>query len=130
MKIGIDIHGVITKAPIFFSLISKLLVESGNEVFIITGASITKKITNKLKKYNIHYTTLLSVTDYLISEGNNVHFESEDNPWFDEDVWNKAKSVLCKKNNIDFHIDDSEFYGNFFETPYAKINIINPNIKK
>jgi len=129
MKIGIDIHGVITESPEFFSLISKLLVKSGNEVFIITGASITKKILDKLKKYDIHYTTLLSITDYLISKGNKVKFENEENPWFNDEVWNKTKSILCKKHNIDFHIDDSEVYGDYFETPYAKINI-NSNISK
>ena len=123
MKIGIDIHGVITEAPQFFSLITKLLVEAGNEVFIITGASITHKIKQKLIKHNISYTNILSISDYLISQDIAVRYADPNNPWFDDDSWNKAKAVLCKKHNIDFHIDDSEKYGEHFTTPYAMMKI-------
>jgi len=123
MKVGIDIHGIITEAPEFFSLMSKLLIEAGHEVYIITGASITKKITNKLEKHNISYTKLLSITDYLLSKEVDVRYEDADNPWFADEVWNEAKSILCRNHDIDFHMDDSDVYGDYFTTPYAMLKI-------
>ena len=40
MKIGLDFHGVINTSPEFFGLISKLLLDAGHEVHIITGNDI------------------------------------------------------------------------------------------
>jgi hypothetical protein len=123
MRLGLDIHGVIDTAPIFFSLITKLLLDNGHEVFVITGSHITDDIINEIRGYGIHYNKLLSVSDYNVENGVSVKYDENSNPWFDDMVWNKTKGVLCEKYNIDFHIDDSGDYGEYFNTPYAKINI-------
>jgi len=124
-KIGIDIHGIIDTAPKFFSLISNLLVDNGHEVFIITGPKKTDYLIKELNNFKIKYTKLLSITDYNISKGHSVKYDENGNPWFSDEIWNKTKSILCSKYDIDFHIDDSEIYGEFFETPYAMMKIKN-----
>lgn len=50
--------------------------------------------------------------------GEPVKFTSPDNPWFDGIKWDKAKGEYCKRQDIMLHIDDSEVYGKYFETPY------------
>ena len=36
-KLGLDLHGVTDKVPDFFSILTKLLVENGHEVHLMTG---------------------------------------------------------------------------------------------
>jgi hypothetical protein len=123
MRLGLDIHGVIDTAPKFFSLITKLLVDNGHEVFVITGSHITNDIINEIKGFDIRYHKLLSISDYNKENGESVSYDNNGNPWFNDDTWNKTKSILCEKYGIDFHIDDSKIYGEYFKTPYAEINI-------
>lgn len=123
MKIGIDIHGVCDAMPEFFALISKLLIDDGHEVIIITGKMESKGAVDEIKELGISYTKFFSIIDYHIEKGTNITFDSNGNPWIDEDVWNETKAEICKKEKIDFHIDDSPVYGNFFKTPYAQIII-------
>jgi len=123
MRLGLDIHGVIDTAPRFFSLITKLLMKNGHEVFVITGSHINKGLINELKYYGIQYDKLLSVSDYNIENGVSVSYDENGNPWFSDEIWYKTKGILCEKYNIDFHIDDSDKYGDYFSTPYAKISI-------
>jgi hypothetical protein len=130
MRLGLDIHGVIDAAPNFFSLITKLLSDNGHEVFVITGSHITDSIISEMGSYGIHYHKLLSVSDYNKENGESVNYDSNGNPWFDDVIWNKTKGILCEKYCIDFHIDDSNTYGEFFSTPYAKINIISDMTKR
>ena len=47
-KIGIDIHGVITDYPIFFSKIIKELMDKNHEVHIVTGARLSSKLIKNL----------------------------------------------------------------------------------
>lgn len=119
MKIGFDLHGVMDKLP-FFKLIGELLVDSGNEVHIITGREWEKlhvEIRERGILLNRHYTNHFSITDYLIKQGENVRWDNPDNPWFDENAWNKAKATYCKENNIDVHFDDTDVYADYFTTP-------------
>jgi 8-oxo-dGTP diphosphatase len=44
----------------------------------------------------------------------------------DNKVWNRAKAEYCKKNGIQLHIDDSDVYGKYFETPYARFESLKP----
>jgi len=53
IKIGIDIHGMIDYDPKFFATFSKILVESGNEVHIMTGSEIKPAIIAELRGYGI-----------------------------------------------------------------------------
>jgi hypothetical protein len=130
MRLGLDIHGVIDTAPKFFSLITKLLVDNGHEVFVITGSHISESLINELNGYGIQYGKLLSVSDYNVENGVSVSYDENGNPWFTDEIWNKTKGVLCEKYDIDFHIDDSNVYGDYFSTPYTKINITSDMTKQ
>jgi len=114
VKIGLDIHGVIDYNPKFFSILSKKLVEQGNQVHIITGSMQTPKVLDQLKDLKIVHTHFFSVSDQLIANGEKVIFTDPENPWFDSDNWNKAKGEYSDSVKIDFHFDDTKLYGEHF----------------
>lgn len=128
IKVGIDIHGCIDRHPEFFSFFTQAVViylskrQTQNQVHIITGSSWTPEIIELLEKYNIYYTDHFSVADYLLEKGEAVTWKDSKNPFFDNDVWNKAKAEYCERNKIDFHFDDSDSYGQYFKTTkYIKV---------
>ena len=119
MKLGLDIHGVIDTNPKFYSELSKIVISLGHEVHIITGTVFTHEKINKLKSYGMHWSHLFSISDYHKSLGTPMTFTSPNNPWISHDLWDKTKSNYCKENNIDFHIDDTARYGEFFKTTFG-----------
>lgn len=119
IKIGLDIHGVIDSNLGFFKTLAKLLVDNGHEVHIVTGAKIEKEIPF-LKKNNISYTHLFSITDYHIEKGTKITWDERNNPHLETYLWDKTKAEYCKKQKIDIHFDDSDIYNHFFKTPYAR----------
>jgi len=125
MKIGLDIHGVITKCPKFFSELSRLFVEAGHEVHVITGTSLDPKTKygrialKELKKHKISYTHLFSMINYHEKIGTKVTYENSENPWMDETLWNKTKGEYCKKHKIDIMFDDTPRYADYFKTPFV-----------
>ena len=121
MKLGIDVHGIISRDPLFFSELSKIFIREGHQIHIITGRRVTPLLKAYLDSYKIYYTRIFSIIDYHLSIGTKVTYKDPDNPWIDQDLWNKAKAEYCEQEKIDFHIDDSEVYGNYFKTPYCRI---------
>ena len=119
IKIGIDIHGVIDTNLNFFKVLTKLLVDNGHEVHIITGAKIGNEMPF-LKKHKIFYTHLFSITDHHIKNGTKIVWDKKDKPHLDTYLWDKTKAEYCKKQKIDIHFDDSDIYKHFFKTPYAR----------
>jgi len=119
IKIGLDIHGVVDSNIDFFKVLSKLLVDNGHEVHIITGAKIEKELPF-LKKNKISYTHLFSITDCHVEKGTKIMWDEKNDPHLDTYLWDKAKAEYCKKHNIDIHFDDSDIYNYFFKTPYAR----------
>jgi len=119
IKIGLDIHGVITKNPSFYSLLSNLAVTRGYEVHIITGAMFTSSLINKLKNYGISWTHSFSISDYYKQLGTLVTYTAPNHPWMDASIWDKAKAIYCDDLKIDFHIDDSLQYGEYFKTLFG-----------
>lgn len=117
MKIGLDFHGVIDSSPLFFCCLSWRFVEDGHEVHIITGEEDTREFRKRLKGFMVKYTHLFSISSYHKSIGTKVWYDEKNTPWMDEDVWNKTKAWYCKENQIDLHIDDSEVFLQYFETP-------------
>lgn len=117
MKFGLDIHGVIDKCPKFFSEFTKRMTSLGHEIHILTGVKISDRVINELDEMGIIYDKIFSITDYLISENEEVTWEDSRNPWFNPDVWNRVKSDYCRKYNIDLHIDDTLDYALYFTTP-------------
>lgn len=122
LKIGIDIHGVIDKYPTLFERQTKEWIRDGHEVHIITGNMKTPEILELLKSLNISYTHFYSVSDDLLAKGKVIRWASPNDPWFNDDDWNKAKAEYCKANKIDAHFDDSDEYRKHFTTPYIKVH--------
>jgi hypothetical protein len=120
MKIGLDLHGVISADPKFFSELSRLFVQNGHEVHILTG-SHSKEIIEELVECKIHYTHLFSIADYHKSIGTEIRYDEKGEPWIDGELWNKSKGEYSERMGLDFHIDDSRSYGNHFTTPYSQL---------
>ncbi len=126
IKIGLDVHGVLDTAPHFFGELSKLLVENGHEVHILTGAEKTEALETFLKEnLGLSWTHFFSVTSYHKHIGTEITY-IHGNPYMDNKLWNRAKSEYCRVYNIQLHIDDSDTYGKYFTTPYAKFQSSQP----
>lgn len=123
MKIGLDLHGVITDMSEFFKYMCNYRFK---EVHIITGGSI-KKAKQELTILGWiegeHYTHLFSILDYHIEQGTpQVGYNEEfDNPEFDDEVWDRTKADYCREHDIDLMIDDSMIYEQYFTTPFARL---------
>lgn len=118
MKLGLDYHGVLDHKPQLFSELTNLLVSSGCEVHIITGEMDTPKLRQSLEALGIHYTHVFSISSYHKSIGTNMWFKDPDNPFIDQETWDKTKAEYCQRESIDLHIDDSRKYGKYFTTPF------------
>ena len=119
MKLGLDIHGVITANPETFAKLSKLAIGKGYEVHIITGAMLTDIKIAELRNYGVEWTHLFSIADYHRHLGTDMTFSDPDNPWIEHTLWDKTKSKYCADQEISFHIDDTQRYGEYFKTPFA-----------
>ena len=128
MKIGLDIHGVLTSNPRFFSVLSQLAVSQGHELHILTGSMLTNTKIEELSDYGAVWTHLFSISDYHRHLGTPITFSDPNNPWIEEGLWNKTKAEYCYKHSIDFHIDDTQKYGEFFKTPFALYDLENNRI--
>ncbi|GAB6094940.1 hypothetical protein JCM14469_11920 [Desulfatiferula olefinivorans] len=119
IKIGIDVHGVADALPHFFSELSRILVENGHEVHILTGAEHTETLEYEIRHIlNLTYTHFFSTTTYHKNAGTEITY-IDGNPYMDNKIWNRAKSEYCRAHGIHLHIDDSDVYGKYFMTPYA-----------
>jgi hypothetical protein len=118
-KLGFDFHGVLDNDPEFFSELTKCLVNGGNEVHVITGEKDTPEFRKNLAEMGISYTHLFSIASHHLKIGTKVWYKDADNPFMDEETWNKTKADYCEREKIDMHLDDSEHYGKHFKTPFA-----------
>ena len=114
MRIGVDVHGVITHDPEGFKKFLEAQM-AGNLIYIVSGPP-AEDVTRELESYGIHegehYYKVLSVIDYLKETGQKVW---EDPPgsghwWAGEEVWWGAKSMIARKYVLDIIIDDQERY--------------------
>jgi hypothetical protein len=125
MKIGIDFHNVIDVMPELFAFLTDSIIKNGGEVHIITGG-LRDSDKQLIEKYDIKYTKIFSIVDYHKSIGtktNGVHPKHGFPLIEDDDLWNHTKGKYCKENGIHLHIDDTENYKKFFETPFCLINL-------
>ena len=123
MKIGLDIHGVCDANPKFFAEMSKLFVEAGHEVHILTGRRVSDGALEEVKELNISYTHFFSIADYHDESGTKMWEDENGNPWLDDATWDSTKGDYCRERQIDFCFDDTERYGQYFDTPFAFIQI-------
>ena len=119
-KVGIDFHGVIDSSPEFFAALTGCLVKAGHEVHIITGPRVTAQLTDQLKELRISFTHIFSITDKHVEAGTPMTWDDKGNPHLDAYLWDKTKAEYCKEQDINLHLDDSDVYGYFFKTPYAR----------
>jgi hypothetical protein len=122
LKLGLDIHGVIDADPVYFSNLTKVLVQAGWEIHIITGPTKEKTIP-ELLKWDIAYTHFFSIFDYHREIGTQIWFDDKNNPWMERETWDKTKGDYCNKNKITLHIDDTSRYGKYFKTHFALFKI-------
>ncbi|CAM0054509.1 hypothetical protein VPHF86_0192 [Vibrio phage F86] len=108
IKLGLDIHGVIDKAPELFTLISKLPVE----VHIITG--IKEELDDQVPD-DLEYDHWFSIHQHLEDEGVEFSYDEKGRPWCDPALWDGAKAEYCKRENITMIIDDSPNYVDTFK---------------
>jgi hypothetical protein len=124
-KIGIDYHGVITHRPQLWKFLLNGVLMQGGEVHIITGGTLerganTNPIIDKLKEWDIPYTDIHSVYDYLIKtnaptiEGVRYFPDGTTQKKYADPVWDKVKGYMATQLGLDIHIDDTEVYGDYF----------------
>lgn len=118
LKIGLDVHGICDANPEFFSELSRLLVNNNHEVHILTGRRVRDGALEEIKELGISYTHFFSIADFHEETGTKVWEDDNGNPWLEGELWDKTKGEYCKNHKIDFHIDDTERYGEYFETPF------------
>jgi len=117
VRIGFDFHGVLEKYPNVFKPLIQLLDAIGAEVCVVSGPTLDE-IDGELTKYgyNDGIASIHSVIDFL--KQNNVKtWQDEKGTWWaaDEDWWS-SKAKMCKENDIDIMIDDSEKYAPYFDS--------------
>lgn len=122
-KIGLDIHGVCDANPEFFAKLSKLFVEAGCEVHILTGRRESDGALKEIEELGLSHTHFFSISDYHQRVGTKMTNDKDGNPWMDDETWDRTKGDYCKEHKIDFCFDDTERYGQYFETPFAYIKI-------
>lgn len=122
IKIGIDVHGVADSNPHLFSELSRILVENGHEVHILTGAEHTEELEHEIRHIlGLSFTHFFSTTSHHKKSGTEITY-IDGNPYMDNKIWNRAKAEYCLTHDIQLHIDDSDVYGKYFKTPYAKFD--------
>lgn len=117
-KLGLDYHHVISENPKVFSNLSKIFVDSGQEIHVITGRRITDEFKKTLANLDIHYTHLFSIADHHFKLNSPMTGYEEGQPKLIDELWNPTKAIYCEHEKINLHIDDSEVYVDFFKTPY------------
>lgn len=118
MKVGIDLHGVITNNSIIWSETCQSLMVSGCEVHILTESTRADALTElcRLKMFQgQHYTNIVSVIDYLLSKKLALKDDKNDLPSFDIKKWNSAKGELAEELDLDVHYDDNLEYKKYFK---------------
>lgn len=134
-KLSLDFHGVIDALPEFLSFLTKAIVDSGNEVHILTGGTLSAQMEKELREHGVVWTHLESVYNHLIDSGAEIVGEVQFpdgtvQKKFADGLWDTAKGEYCKKHQIDLHIDDTLIYNEHFTTPFCRLWTHNNKPKK
>lgn len=123
MKIGLDLHGVADANPAFFAEMTRLFMAAGHEIHVITGPSVNEATLQEIAACGLSFTAVHSIVDFHKAKGTPYRIDERGHFWVDVDEWNKTKGAICAELGIDFHIDDSPHYGQYFTTPYMQVKI-------
>lgn len=137
MILGLDLHGVITEDPEFFSKLSAFMLEKGNEVFIVTGREDCDELHAELRECHMEndngrlYTGILSITTYQKKLGTHIAYLDgrESQPIMDPAAWNPTKAMLCATVGVHVMIDDSTIYEKYFRDIKTQYIIYTPEVK-
>lgn len=118
MKIGVDIHGVLSDKDNIKSIINKL-VGDGHEIYVISAAPVIDMM-QELKlvyEYDLKlFKGFYSIAEHLYhqidsNEITNAYQDSKQRWYFEpEEMWWKSKAEICEKFQIDVMIDDKVEY--------------------
>jgi len=123
LKLGLDVHGVCDTYPQLFADLSKLFVNGGHEVHIITGQEYSDEFAEQIRSFGIQFTHFFSVTDYHKELGTEIWYNEKGRPYMDGHIWNRTKGEYCEKVGITLHIDDTlEYARHFKDTVYLLIS--------
>jgi len=120
MKFGFDLHGVVTDRPVMFAVIAKALIKDGHEVHMITGKRDDEDLKKELAELKFPYTHIFSITTYHEEIGTKMSYDDDRNPFMDGYKWDRTKGDYARRVGLDILFDDSDTYGMFFSTPYAR----------
>ncbi len=121
LKVGLDIHGVITDDPDKYRLLAETIIRGGGEIHILSGSAIPN-LKKELEKYKIPFTHIFSITTHHEDLGAKVEW-IKGLPYMADELWDPTKAEYCKKHGVHFMIDDSPIYEIFFDkedTHYLK----------
>jgi hypothetical protein len=128
VRIGLDLHGVSDAFPDFFAELSRLFIEAGHEVYVITGPPVNDRTIAEVERCGLKYTRILSIIDHHNEIGTSYRIDEKGHYWIGDEDWNRTKSILCERYAIDFHMDDSPHYGQYFKTPYMQVmSVVKPD---
>lgn len=117
-RIGVDLHGVITHEPEKYKIFMSNMISLGFEVYVLTGSTY-QDARNELGQLRFiqgqHYTNIVSVTDYLLSQDRDWHYDKHHRPWFDNDTWDRTKGDLAEELGLKAHYDDTLRYKKYFK---------------
>ena len=113
LKVGIDLHGVLTEYPNEMKMILRALRKMGVIVSIVSGPKYNE-IERELKdlgfEFGKHYVHINSVVDFLITSGVKMWQDENEDWWASDEEWWSSKAMICKRYGIDVLIDDSPRY--------------------
>lgn|GEM_PF-1056982 len=90
MRVALDIDDTITRHPEFFAFLSKALIDSGNEVYIISFRQGQEEVEADLAAYGISFTeVILPTNEDLEREG-----------------FYEWKAVTCRRLGIEIFFED------------------------
>lgn len=132
MKLGLDVHGVITKNPTLFAKLTSGLILRNHTVHILTGVEDGDRIRLELANYGITYTDFFSITSEHKRLGTHMIFKNGDpnHPLIAPPKWDCTKANYCQQKMIDIHIDDSSVYGQYFEYIDTQYILYNDSIEQ
>jgi len=113
MRVAIDVHGTMSRWPVFWDRAVTLMNAMGIKVYVLSGPE-KEKIIGRLIALRIdikQFAEILSVADW-IKEQKGATFWYDDNNgfWTDKKTWNEAKAYICAVNMIEVLIDDQIEY--------------------
>jgi len=134
LKIGFDLHGVLTESPHVLKPILKMLA-TDNEINIISGSELIymeKELTEMGYVEGTHYHRVFSMVDYMKQNGYDMwtewnEKEQRETWWCEDYIWWMIKGEICDKLDIDVLFDDKIEYEEYMPS-FTKFYLIGGDI--